>query len=90
MRRIGSHTTEEGNPSIGMLQQTAWMRRGVRCGAPIMCRWITGRHGVGVARPPQRVGEQVHALPRSECGELQEQVEGVRGGVSVRVGNSIG
>ena len=42
------------------------------------------------ARPAQHVGEQVHTLPRDEHGEMQDWVEGVRGGSSVRGGNSEG
>ena len=55
---------------------------------PISCRCITGRSGVGVARPAQQVGEGVHKLTQDERGELQDHVEGVRGGSRVRGGNS--
>ena len=62
----------------------------MRCVAPIT-NWLSkwGR-GVGVARPAQRVGEQVHALPWDEYGDLQDLVEGVICGVSERSGDSIG
>ena len=36
------------------------------------------------------MGGRVHALPRAECGELRDCVEGVIFGGSARCGNSIG
>ena len=61
----------------------------MRCEAPIPHRWITGQRGVGVARMAQWVGGQVHALPWSEHGELQDRVEVVRYGGSVSCGDII-
>ena len=55
-----------------------------------MCRRITGRCGIGVVRLSQRVEERVHALPLAKRGDLRDRVEGVRCGVSVRVGENIG
>ena len=60
------------------------------CGAQIHCRRSTGRREFGAARPAQRMGDQVHALPQAGRGEMQDCIKGVICGVSVRVGNSIG
>ena len=89
-QRFGSHVTERDNPDRGVLQQPAGIQRDMRCGAPIMCRWSTGRCGVGGVRLTQRVEERVHALPLAKSGDLRDRVEGVRCGVSVRVGDNIG
>ena len=88
--RIVSHVTDRDNPDGCVLQQPADLRRDVRCGAPIPRRWSTRQRVVGVVRPAQRVGDQVHALPRAERGDLQDRVEGVICGVSAWGGNSIG
>ena len=57
---------------------------------PIPRWWTTGRHGVGIARPAQRVGEQLHTLPQAEHGDLQYSMEGVICGGSARGGDIIG
>ena len=68
-RRFGSHVTEGDNPDGVVLQQPVGLQCEGRCGTPILHWWITGRRGVGVARPSQRMGERVHALSRDERGE---------------------
>ena len=66
-----------------MPQQPTGLRREARCGAPILRRGSTGWRGGGVARPAQREGERVNALPREERGELRDRADGVRWVVSV-------
>ena len=39
---------------------------------------------------PNEWGEQGHALPRAESGELRDHMEGVRGGARVRGDSSVG
>ena len=53
-RRFGSHGDK---PDGGMLQQSEGIRHEGQCSATIPRRWSTRQHGVGVARPDQRVGE---------------------------------
>ena len=72
-----------------MLQQPAGLRCEGRYGAPILRWWSTGNLGVGFTRPSQQVGKKVDAIPRDKRGDLQDQVEGVRGGDSVRDSNSV-
>ena len=87
-RRFGSRATEGHNQGGGVLQQPTGLWSEGRCGATIPCPWSTVRHGFGVARPNQHVGELVYTLPRAKCGDLQDQVKYVIGGASVRGGNS--
>ena len=61
----------------------------MRCNSPTLSLWRSGRHGVGVTRPLQKVGERVHALPQAEIGEMIYCVEVVICGGSERGGNSI-
>ena len=68
-----------------MLQQPGGIRCELRCGAPILHQWSTGSSGAGVVRPAQKVGYLVHALPRAKCGEMRDRVEGITGGVSLRL-----
>ena len=70
-----------------VLQQPAGLR-GLRCGAPIWRRWITGQRGVWVAIPAQQVGKLVRALPPAQCGELRDCVEGYKCGGGLRGGYS--
>ena len=37
----------------------------------------------------QQVGGETYEIPRVKCGDLRDQIEGVRVEVSVRVGNNI-
>ena len=89
-RRFGSHVTEGDNPDGVVLQQPVGLQCEGRCGTPILHWWITGRRGVGVARPSQRMGERVHALSRDERGELRDQLEGGRCVARVRGVDSVG
>ena len=89
-RRFGYHATEGDNPDGSVIQQPAGLRHEGRCDATIPRQCITGRCGVGVARPAQRVGDRFHALSRAGYGELRDQVEGVRGEANVRDSGSVG
>ena len=55
---------------IGMIQQTAGIRREGRYGAPILRQRSTRHCGVGVSRMSQWVGGRARALPGAERGEL--------------------
>ena len=79
---------EGDNPDGYMIQQLAGLRFEGRCGVTTPCCRITGKHGVGVARPAHRVGGIIHALTQAKRGELQYVLEGVRGGARVRGSNS--
>ena len=64
-QRVGYLVTDGENTDGDVPQQPVGIQREARCGTPILCRWITGRRGVGDTRPDQREGERGHALPRT-------------------------
>ena len=55
INHIGIDEKDMMGSSVGSFDGTTHGNEG-RCGAPILCRCITGRRGGGVARPAQQVG----------------------------------
>ena len=71
-RRVWSQVTDGYNTDGFVLTQPDGLKGYSSASRPSSSGRAQGVMGFGVARPTQRLGYQVHLLPRYELGELQD------------------